>query len=1568
MDVGQDQTMIHTSQNPQNQNKNDTTITADSGPLFSSQVDTNPSLTCTCTTDGTLCSISPQAKLWNDQLPTQSPNNRVGGNLAMKLSRNAALIGAMVLAPVSGLLGQLQGVPDFVEIACAPKSALASAFEDKGYFIKRVNYAEGYDLDTKKGTSMLKQDLTLHPPRMTWVSLACTRLSPLQNLCQRSEAEWASFEKRQGRDLRRADEVSEGVCKVLENGGDFGWEWPTNATKGWKSHAITRLIRKCRELNRPIYWARFHGCAYGLEYQGVPILKMWTVLTSNKKVWMALQHRCPGHSEHVQCRGPIAQASAYYPQKMVQAIAKAVISSWSEMEDKQDISLGQDVQNYLLQCPCGCPADPYEETARSEDPHILALSRNRFPAEPPTGAKLTAIRQMMLRIHRASGHPSMASLKKMLQMRGAPKWAQTMAENLQCPDCLESKRPHPAPPSSLEETPALFEQVGTDVFEVEYADVKDDGGSTSLKAKFVLWRDRASGLTVVDLLKKFGDDENKHWEPTTSILTKSFSKYLALNPSPKWVISDPASYFTSQEWLDYFGRSGIGVLTAPAEAHWVLGAEEATIGALKATTRRLMKEMPDLDIDEAMHLATHAHNSAIGSSGFSPNQWTRGAAPDDDVPVGLNPSKAFEGLLKRRAKAKVAFEIESAKIRMSRLNNAVGRPSASYRPGALVMLWRQRVKPGKTTGRWVGPLRVLLQEGSTLWLATGAALVKAKLNQVRQLTRREELQSSLEGTAVYRLPVTLETLMKEFTGKHFTDVTGETPSERQLQQDTTPTTVQIEPSSSRPRQDTWRLEEKWLIRVHGIPRLSLFSPGRVGGCPVGEERLTGKRVTYSYATPISAGPPVTITDDFNQSPGKSMRERWTGETHFELKPEHRPKVRRVSVPAGVKRKNKSLPDRDAVSDVEGEGGDDVPSAVATAGGTVFPQVPEALDEALRSRGPDAVDGLPARSSDPSVVGNQCSFPHCRLPGGHEGPHQDENDRKFSWTPYEGKVLLEDDDDSSSYSSSSSEELKADTPEQKEQMFAHAEAFVEEHAMFSLEIDIDFYDAQYLSKHPHKAEVWLSKKMQEKGREAEWKKLTMKQKEQFDEAQSLELSNVLRSKALRSLTKSEMQCLDPKHIMQMRWVLTFKPQDGGGEKAKARLVVLGYQAHNITSVQSAAPTLSRLGRNALMALCSNLKLTLRAGDVTSAFLQADRDLSSENLVIWAPAELAVLFGADPTHPVMPLKIQRAFYGLVHAPRAWHDHVVSTMKGSGWRQLISDRCIFVLQNPSGDIVGIAGLHVDDFLIGGLNGDATFEQAFLSLQGAYRWGKWETGKFTFAGVEVEQFQDKSIKISQEDYSNKWLEEVPLEKSREHQRKSEATREEISLLRGLIGTAAWRASQTSPQFSADTGLLLSELPYATVDTIVRANKLVREMRREAAQSLVFPSWQVDWRELAVVGWADASQKNRADSSSTMGMLIGLAPKGILNGEEHQVALLSWKSSKTPRQVLGSNGAEVQAVTETEDQVFRVRALLIEIFGVCFERGDLDEKVKENTHGAIAWTHVAFLMQPREMFRRCMA
>ena len=78
-------------------------------------------------------------------------------------------------------------------------------------------------------------------------------------------------------------------------------------------------------------------------------------------------------------------------------------------------------------------------------------------------------------------------------------------------------------------------------------------------------------------------------------------------------------------------------------------------------------------------------------------------------------------------------------------------------------------------------------------------------------------------------------------------------------------------------------------------------------------------------------------------------------------------------------------------------------------------------------------------------------------------------------------------------------------------------------------------------------------------------------------------------------------------MQMRRVLTYK-SDG---RSKARLVVLGFQAPNLVEVQSSSPTLSKLGKMILLSVVANNRRLLESADVTSAFLQAMKDLEGED---------------------------------------------------------------------------------------------------------------------------------------------------------------------------------------------------------------------------------------------------------------------------------------------------------------------------------------------------------------------
>ena len=106
----------------------------------------------------------------------------------------------------------------------------------------------------------------------------------------------------------------------------------------------------------------------------------------------------------------------------------------------------------------------------------------------------------MMRLHRALGHTSFTNLAKLLQRRGAPAWAVTMARGLQCPACIESSKPLPSPPASTS-PPGLYEIVGTDVFEYTY---KNSEGELK-KMKGCIWVDRASRLCAVSIMKIYSD-------------------------------------------------------------------------------------------------------------------------------------------------------------------------------------------------------------------------------------------------------------------------------------------------------------------------------------------------------------------------------------------------------------------------------------------------------------------------------------------------------------------------------------------------------------------------------------------------------------------------------------------------------------------------------------------------------------------------------------------------------------------------------------------------------------------------------------------------------------------------------------------------------------------------------------------------------------------------------------------------------------------------------------------------------------------------------------------------------
>ena len=190
------------------------------------------------------------------------------------------------------------------------------------------------------------------------------------------------------------------------------------------------------------------------------------------------------------------------------------------------------------------------------------------------------------------------------------------------------------------------------------------------------------------------------------------------------------------------------------------------------------------------------------------------------------------------------------------------------------------------------------------------------------------------------------------------------------------------------------------------------------------------------------------------------------------------------------------------------------------------------------------------------------------------------------------------------------------------------------------------------------------------------------------------------------------------IMRCRWIFTWKPPAPGTteERAKARLVIRGFEDPELSSIAADAPTLSKDGKQLILQQVASRGWRLINFDISTAFLKGAGD--GRKLGIHAPPELKRAIGLQNDEQCGLLG---GAYGRADAPLLWYKTFRETMEGLGFVVSPFDGCVFTLvtkgHNGKLKVHGCVGLHVDDGIGGG---DKYFREIIGKLRKKVRvWG---------------------------------------------------------------------------------------------------------------------------------------------------------------------------------------------------------------------------------------------------------
>ena len=447
------------------------------------------------------------------------------------------------------------------------------------------------------------------------------------------------------------------------------------------------------------------------------------------------------------------------------------------------------------------------------------------------------------------------------------------------------------------------------------------------------------------------------------------------------------------------------------------------------------------------------------------------------------------------------------------------------------------------------------------------------------------------------------------------------------------------------------------------------------------------------------------------------------------------------------------------------------------------------------------------------------------------------------------------------------------------------------------------------------DVFLATTAKKQRAEVKLSSLSAEHRAEFERAKAREADQWLDTETVRRILRSKIPL---ENIMRCRWILTWKELDPNDlqpgdarKKAKARLVILGYEDPNIEDIPRDSPTLQRESRSILLQICASKRWSIEAFDVKTAFLRGSRR-DNRLLGVEPPEEMRRKMGLKAEEVC---ELRKSAYGLVNAPYLWYQELKEALLSLQFVMSPMDPCLFVLPGPQGQIHGILGIHVDD----GIGcGNHVYQQTIQQLQNRFPFGAHRRKNFVFTGIQVDQQENGNIELSQREYIEK-IEPITINRDRRKKGTLSVTSEEKQAMRGLIGSLQYAATNTRPDVSSRLSHLQSRINCAQVQDLHECNRLLEDSKKHSQVKVVIKSIPIE--DIRFLVYSDASFATREKQQSQKGGLVMAIHKDGMNQKVADASPIYWHSKKIDRVVSSTLAAETYALSSAVDilEWFRV-------------------------------------------------